>query len=150
MLAYAVRYVLSQSHTRQCLTTSEIIKEQLRILANNTQTQIAKMVALEDRPFTMNDHFLNEVRGKILAHLKETRYPSTQVYRADRQDRLNVVLGNLNYCGFEGVKETDLARLRPTDEYEAELDVMAEVRAYWQVAYKVSEHPVSHRSLRAE
>lgn len=39
--------------------------------------------------------------------------------------------------GFSGVVEADLGKLNPPDEFEAELEVMAEVRAFFQVAYKV-------------
>ena len=36
------------------------------------------------------------------------------------------------------VTEEDLGKLNPPDEYEDELALMAEVRAYFDVAYKVS------------
>ena len=36
----------------------------------------------------------------------------------------------------------DLAKLKPGDEYEAELLVMAEVRGYFQVAYKVRSESI--------
>jgi len=40
--------------------------------------------------------------------------------------------------GFDVKTGADLQRLQPADEYEQELIVAAEVRAYFQVAYKVS------------
>lgn len=40
--------------------------------------------------------------------------------------------------GYNVKGATDLERLRPPDSYEQELIVAAEVRAYFQVAYKVS------------
>lgn len=39
--------------------------------------------------------------------------------------------------GDAGVRAEDLAKLNPPDEYETELRVMAEVRGYFQVSYKV-------------
>lgn len=39
--------------------------------------------------------------------------------------------------GYTGLSVEDLARLNPPDEYEEALLVMADVRAYFQVAYKV-------------
>ena len=44
----------------------------------------------------------------------------------------------LRALGYDVKNEADLDRLRPSDEYEQELIVAAEVRAYFQVAYKVS------------
>ena len=40
------------------------------------------------------------------------------------------------------VTEEDLGKLNPPDEYEEELELMAEVRAYFDVSYKV-RHPSS-------
>jgi hypothetical protein len=40
--------------------------------------------------------------------------------------------------GYTGLSKEDLGKLNPSDEYETELKVMAEVRGYFQVAYKVS------------
>ena len=46
-------------------------------------------------------------------------------------------LANLAKLGYAGLTEVDLGKLNPPDLYEEELEVMAEVRAYFQVAYKV-------------
>ncbi|KIJ68611.1 hypothetical protein HYDPIDRAFT_146952 [Hydnomerulius pinastri MD-312] len=50
-------------------------------------------------------------------------------------DTVRTVLANLAQLGYT-VTEDDLAKLLPSDEYEEELRVMAEVRGYFQVAYK--------------
>jgi hypothetical protein len=41
-------------------------------------------------------------------------------------------------AGYPNLRVQDLARLLPPDPYEEELIVMADVRAFYQVAYKVS------------
>lgn len=46
-------------------------------------------------------------------------------------------LSALAKLGYVGLTADDLGKLNPPDEYEEELNVMAEVRAYFQVAYKV-------------
>ena len=46
-------------------------------------------------------------------------------------------LANLAKLGYIGLQEEDFGKLNPPDIYEEELEVMAEVRAYFQVAYKV-------------
>jgi hypothetical protein len=236
---------------RFALTPRASIEEQLKILSENTQTLVLKLVELENRPFTMNDHYLVDVRNKVLAQLKARRQSSTAgsatpqqvnggcISRSsldkgsstvdgasnvapghiapfpafsfnpaqekspagplplaasfpktpnsddvsprpvapipklsntpqnaaashvvapapptplpsrglssaspdpvDREAKIRDLLAQLALAGYTGLKEDDLDRLRPTDEYETELEVMAEARAYWQVAYKVSE-----------
>lgn len=52
-------------------------------------------------------------------------------------EKLKEALAMLTGLGYS-VTEEDLGKLNPTDEYEIELKVMAEVRGYFQVAYKVS------------
>ncbi|KAI0650980.1 P-loop containing nucleoside triphosphate hydrolase protein [Trametes meyenii] len=51
------------------------------------------------------------------------------------KDTLKSALAELVKLGFP-VTEEDLGKLHPPDEYEEELEVMAEVRAYFQVSYK--------------
>lgn len=46
-------------------------------------------------------------------------------------------LDALSVAGYANLTEADLARLHPPDAFEDEIGVMADVRAYFQVAYKV-------------
>jgi len=69
--------------------------------------------------------------------------PTPAVERAhtemDREERIkteNETLAMLAKLGYTGMKVEDLAKLNPSDEYETEMEVMAEVRAYFHVAYK--------------
>jgi hypothetical protein len=50
---------------------------------------------------------------------------------------MQTALALLAEIGYTGVVEEDFGKLNPSDEYETELRVMAEVRGYFQVAYKV-------------
>lgn len=45
----------------------------------------------------------------------------------------------MNEAGFVGKTIEDLKKLHDSDKHDTELEVMAEVRAYFQVAYKVRE-----------
>ena len=54
-----------------------------------------------------------------------------------KQELIRDTLANLAKLGYAGLTEVDLGKLNPPDIYEEELEVMAEVRAYFQVAYKV-------------
>ncbi|EIW56258.1 uncharacterized protein TRAVEDRAFT_49098 [Trametes versicolor FP-101664 SS1] len=51
------------------------------------------------------------------------------------KETLLSALAELTRLGYP-VKEDDLGKLNPPDEYQEELEVMAEVRAYFQVSYK--------------
>ncbi|KAI0743151.1 P-loop containing nucleoside triphosphate hydrolase protein [Daedaleopsis nitida] len=53
-----------------------------------------------------------------------------------RDELLKQTLANLANLGYMGLHAEDLGKLNPADIYEDELEVMAEVRAYFQVAYK--------------
>ena len=56
-------------------------------------------------------------------------------------EKINSVLALLADIGYSGLSIEDLGKLNPPDEYEAELNMMAEVRGYFQVSYKASGHP---------
>lgn len=60
------------------------------------------------------------------------------VYGSSEIPPLERALGALKDLGFANLNESDLTRLTPVDPFEEELVVMADVRAYFQVAYKVN------------
>lgn len=64
---------------------------------------------------------------------------------AEREMLETEALAILTKLGYTGLKVEDLGKLNPPDEFEEELQVMAEVRAYFHVAYKVSRPRVSSR-----
>ncbi|TFK50788.1 hypothetical protein OE88DRAFT_1712740 [Heliocybe sulcata] len=51
-------------------------------------------------------------------------------------DNVTEVLALLTKLGCPGLKAGDLARLLPSDSYAPAIEIMAETRAYFQVAYK--------------
>lgn len=57
--------------------------------------------------------------------------------QSTKSEKINTVLAGLASIGYTGLTEEDLGKLNPPDEYETELQVMAEVRGYFQVSYKV-------------
>ncbi len=75
-----------------------------------------------------------------------SHFDATAEDQAKRQELVQETLANLTRLGYQGVKEDDLGKLNPPDIYEDELHVMAEVRAYFQGAYKVSELPLALRT----
>ncbi|KAG6918467.1 hypothetical protein DXG01_014094 [Tephrocybe rancida] len=53
-----------------------------------------------------------------------------------REKKISSALAALAALGYRGVSEVDFGKLIPPDEYETEIQVMAEVRGYFQIAYK--------------
>ncbi|KAL0955561.1 hypothetical protein HGRIS_001802 [Hohenbuehelia grisea] len=113
----------------------------------------------EDRPFTLNTHYLSSYKDKFLAFYKACRQKNTnqalmdtiREYKPTPTEFYNKTTGKLETpmptgiqkilsglvdLGIIGVKPEDIAKLLPPDEMEAAIDIMAEVRAYFQVAYK--------------
>ncbi|KAL0955559.1 hypothetical protein HGRIS_001798 [Hohenbuehelia grisea] len=138
--------VIVQDHLQQCRVA--------------TEAKIDWLLRLEDRPFTLNTHYLAAYKDKFLSYYKAARQrennatleetirqfkPSTsqQVFnqRTGRMEGPEVtgiakVLAGLAEIGITGVKPEDLPKLLPPDAMEPALNIMAEVRAYFQVAYK--------------
>ena len=112
----------------------------MQVLADRTIAACVRLVQLEDRPFTLDSFCLDNMRAKILAHLKDRRSPKPA---PDPQTHpafsLATAIQGLAALGYHGLTEVDLKKLRPVDRYEMEMEVMAEIRAYFQIAYKVSD-----------
>lgn len=82
----------------------------------------------------------------MASRLRDQRYPKPtppSKYNEGWNDKSATTnesnaLAALAALGYHGVKADDLKRLRSPDPHEIEIEVMAEVRAYFQIAYKVS------------
>lgn len=59
----------------------------------------------------------------------------------EKEEKMRQAIALLTSAGYEGLKVEDLGKLHPPDIYEREMDVMAEVRGYFQVSYKVRTEP---------
>ncbi|KAG8846837.1 hypothetical protein FRB91_000412 [Serendipita sp. 411] len=119
----------------------EIILTQLKICSTKTQGKMAECVALEhEEPMTSNEGYLAHYKTQFLASYKAYyKHPIL----GDRQSStyMRNVIDNLAKMGITH-NETDLLlRLFPINTSdptiaEAAISIMAEVRAYYQVAFK--------------
>ncbi len=68
-----------------------------------------------------------------------TFLPAENIFSSftSEKEKTDKALAALAALGFSGLTAEDLEKLHPVDEYETELKVMAEVRGYFQVSYKV-------------
>ncbi|THU97629.1 hypothetical protein K435DRAFT_753802 [Dendrothele bispora CBS 962.96] len=66
----------------------------------------------------------------------DTNFTKARSQSQEATEDLNHALALLAKHGYTGLTTENLGRLHPPDEYERELKTMAEVRGYFQVAYK--------------
>ncbi len=157
--------------TNKLISCSVKIMDQFVRQEGLATTAVETALKLEKDPlFTQNTHYLESCRDKWLWHYKSVRnntgkylskppaeevegleyVPMYDTNRVSRQtigqsptDRALLALAEL---GYKNLAASDLARLNTApDNFQEELMVMADVRAYFQVAYKVrpqSDHEV--------
>ena len=93
----------------------------------------------EQEPFTMNDHYFMDYRSKFLGHYKGIRQKSQSnlidnLESNEKEAKLAVsrVISNLAELGLYHVDRSSFPRLLPPDPMEPAIEIMAEVRAYFQ------------------
>ena len=97
------------------------------------KTRIDWLMELEDQPYTQNKHYLASCRDKYIAQFKERR----QNLPIDTGAVVQEIISRLSDVGITGIIKEDLPKLLGPDKYEEEINVMAEVCAYFRVSYKV-------------
>ncbi|KIJ13509.1 hypothetical protein PAXINDRAFT_13626 [Paxillus involutus ATCC 200175] len=133
---------------RASLLDKMIVYDHLDEAATRTKERIEWLLALEQSPTTLNTHYYSDYKDKFLAYYKGCRentdlamkikaYQSGQrlYQRKNESDPITKILAGLSEIGITA-KAEDLPRLLPSDPMEAALNIMASVRAYFQVAYK--------------
>ncbi|KAF8805211.1 hypothetical protein BYT27DRAFT_7258317 [Phlegmacium glaucopus] len=140
-----------QGHLEQRIKT--IIQQHIKYCLERTEERISWLLELEDWPFSLNTHYLSDYKDKFLAYYKGSRekyeksdtIDAIQTYNtspsgagspSSRVTGIAKVLAGLAEIGMPGIKPEQLARLFPSDSMEPALSIMADVRAYFQVAYK--------------
>jgi len=109
-----------------------LIEKEFETVTESMKTRISWLVELEEHPFTQNDHYLSHCRDRYLAHFKECR----QSCPIQGGSIVGEILARLADVGLPGIEKEDLPKLLGPDKYEEEMIVMAEVCAYFRVAYK--------------
>lgn len=131
-----------------------ILQQHVTRCLERTEERISWLLALEDRPFTMNTHYLKDYRNKFLSHYKGAResYQQPDLMRtiqsssspqamalrtlpnayAAQPTGIAKVLAGLAEMGMNGIRPEDLPKLLPPDKMEPALAIMADVRAYFQ------------------
>jgi len=118
------------------------------------EARVDWLLHLESSPFSLNTHYLSDYRSKFLAYYKAERekdersdlvtlinaYNSANVETQPPGNQNSLgqpvgiakVLAALSEIGVSGIKAEDLANLLPPDRMAPALEIMANVRAYFQ------------------
>ncbi|KAJ6451821.1 P-loop containing nucleoside triphosphate hydrolase protein [Mycena vitilis] len=134
-----------------------IVHDYISKCAADAGSSVSHVIQLEaDGPHTLNDHYLTDYKTKFLAYFKGERernqnpdlarqiaqFTPDEEERFDEDgDAINLspiaqILSNLALIGISGVRAEDLTKLLPADGLDPALNIMADVRAYFQVAFK--------------
>ncbi|KAG8981461.1 hypothetical protein FRB90_007245, partial [Tulasnella sp. 427] len=133
----------------------EVIVTHMKDLANAALQKVEGLCQTEEFPYTQNDHYFFDYRSKLLlrykaAHLQSNSQSgviqSLQDHDSSKKPRrsgdethwqnINDILSGLATIGIPGIVASDLIKLLPDDNMGPAFEIMAEVRAYFQVAYK--------------
>ncbi|KAG7091488.1 hypothetical protein E1B28_010519 [Marasmius oreades] len=130
---------------------SDIVQDHLRQQYEQTRDRLDWLVKLEHRPLSSNTQYFNDYRDKFFAFYKQLRQedkdpvmmkrcssktPPAFSFANNDSAYMHNALAALAQLGFNSLTPTDIQKLLPGDEMEPALKIMAEVRAYFQVAYK--------------
>ncbi|KAF8216900.1 hypothetical protein K438DRAFT_2007645 [Mycena galopus ATCC 62051] len=133
-----------------------LIQDYMNQRTEAAQELIAKLIALEtDGPLTLNEHYLADYKTKFLSQYKSAREskhnpiladaiaafkpsqtPPKDQYGNPKLMGIAQALSGLTGIGLGAVTAEDLVKLLPPDRMDAALNIMADVRAYFHVAYK--------------
>lgn len=129
-------------HSSHTYPFRRTVLELLRSCKERTLQKMQECVALEhEEPATVNEHYLADYKRKFHArykaarrvHIKHTtelqklvegRYQNTPV--------MTEALQSLAKMGLNDVRKDDLLRLIPGDLADNAIEIMSEVRAYYQ------------------
>jgi hypothetical protein len=116
------------------------MKEHIERCADATAQRIDSLLEEEEEPFTMNQHYYMEYRQNFLAHYKEARLRAKSQFKRtlDNTGDRNVMgaisetLSSLTRLGLEAANASALTKLLPSDPMDPAIEIMADVRAYFQ------------------
>ena len=105
--------------------------------ADAAAQHIDSLLEDENEPFTMNTHYYAEYRSNFLNHYKSERLRSKSSFIRNLEDgnssgTINETIASLAKLGLHSVDASSLAALLPPDPMEPAIEIMADVRAYFQ------------------
>jgi hypothetical protein len=119
------------------LPNRNIMQTHIQKCADAAAQHISSLLEDENEPFTMNTHYYAEYRSKFLNHYKSERLRSKSSFIRNLEDNnmtdaINETIASLARLGLHSVDASSLATLLPPDPMEPAIEIMANVRAYFQ------------------
>jgi len=105
--------------------------------ADVAEQRITFLLEEEQEPFTLNEHYFMGYRSKYLGHYKGIRQMAESsfintIQSEESEHLVSKVISTLAALGLPNVDCSTLPRLLPPDPMESAIEIMAEVRAYFQ------------------
>jgi hypothetical protein len=108
--------------------------------ADAAQALISKLIWLEvDGPLTLNEHYLADYKTKFLSNYKTAREKAQNPVLAAAIEGyrlapsgISQILSGLAALGLNDINADDLVKLLPPDRMDPALNIMSDVRAYFQ------------------
>ena len=112
----------------------------MEICAKAAEQHIHSLLEEEKEPFTMNEHYFMDYRSKFLTHYKDARLSAKSQFIRNLENRddgdMVAAAGDavlsLAKIGLEGANASSFANLLPADPKYPAIEIMADVRAYFQ------------------
>ena len=113
------------------------MKDHIEKCADAAAQHIDSLLEEEKEPFTMNEHYFMDYRSKFLKFYKDARQKVKSQFIRNLENRddgnlmeaMGETLGSLTRMGLE---QANLANLLPPDRMDPAIEIMADVRAYFQ------------------
>ncbi|KAG8958380.1 hypothetical protein FRC03_009191 [Tulasnella sp. 419] len=150
-------YFSKYSHSGFLDEVNSVVLRTIEEHGVSTREKIESLCSLEALPFTQNEHYFLNYREKLrnrykslyrrsrgqehlIENLKKCESAGVGADHSDEYQEfwrnVNQILTSLRAIGIQSRNASDLTLLLPKDEMDPAIDIMAEARAYFQVAYK--------------
>jgi hypothetical protein len=113
------------------------MKDHIEKCADAAVQHISSLLEEEKEPFTMNEHYFMDYRSKFLKFYKEARQTAKSQFirnleNQDDGDMVKAMSEALFSLTRMGLEQANLANLLPPDPMDPAIEIMADVRAYFQ------------------
>jgi hypothetical protein len=116
------------------------MKGHIEKCADTAAQHIVSLLDEEEEPFTVNEHYFGDYRSKFLQYYKDARQKAKSQFIRNLENSddgdimvaMRETLCSLTRMGLEATDASSLANLLPPDPMDPAIEIMADVRAYFQ------------------
>jgi len=123
-----------------------VIDAHVSARAKEAIERIDFLMKMETQPYTRNNHYFADSRSKFYSYYKGLLDPGKNnnflqnledmrqdgIPKSSFQESLSKTLSGLAEMGFSNIESISLTRLQEPDPMEVAIEIMADVRAYFQ------------------